>query len=1070
MWIVKLALRRPYTFTVMAILILVMGGIAIFRTPTDIFPNIDIPVVSIIWNYNGLVPEDMSNRIVSVTERSMTTTVDNIEHIESQSLNGVAVVKVFLQPTASVERAIAQITAISQTQLRQLPAGTTPPLVIAYSASSVPVMQLALSGQGLSEQRLNDYGLNFIRTQLITVPGASVPYPYGGKQRQVQVDLNPAALQSKGLSALDVVNAITLQNLILPTGTSKIGSKEYDVDIPNAAPQSISDLNRIPIKTVGNTTIYMKDVAWVRDGFPPQTNIVRVDGQRSVLLTIQKAGDASTLKVISGIKSMLPQIASTVPAQLKMVPLADQSIFVLGAIKGVVREALIAACLTAVMILIFLGNWRSTLIIATSIPLAILTSIIVLSIIGQTINIMTLGGLALAVGILVDDATVEVENINRNREAEPDKGLDEVVLDSAMQIATPAFVSTLSICIVFAPMFLLSGVARYLFLPLAEAVVFAMLASYFLSRTIVPTMAKYLLRGQNIGERAVGSRNLFVRLQQRFEAGFEAFRERYHRLLESCLHHRQAFLIIFFVACLGSLAVIVPWLGQDFFPPVDAGSFKLHMRAPTGMRIEDTAFLCDQVEDSIRKQIPPDEVASIIDNIGLPYSGINLSYSNSAPIGSSDADILVTLSEKHHPTADYVNRLRLSLARQFPGVMFAFLPSDMVTQILNFGLPAPIDIQVIGNNLEGNRVWASQLMQQIKYVPGTADLRIQQPFDEPYMHLRIERTKAQELGFSAHDIAQNLLVSLSGSFQTSPTFWVDPKNGVSYSIATQTPQYDAATLQDLVNTPVTGSNPAAPSSIMASLVSTQRGAGMAVVSHYNVAPVVDIYGSAQGRDLGGVSRDIDHAIAAMHSQLPRGSRVVIRGQVQTMRSSYTGLLLGLLFAIMLDYLLIVVNFQSWLDPFIMISALPAALAGIAWFLFITHTTLSVPALMGTIMCMGVATANSILVVSFATEQMAEGKDAVAAALQAGFTRFRPVLMTALAMIIGMVPMALGLGDGGEQNAPLGRAVIGGLIFATVSTLLFVPTFFSVLHGNKTKQPLVETQPLDGKYGETCDAN
>jgi len=1070
MWIVKLALRRPYTFTVMAILILVMGGIAIFRTPTDIFPNIDIPVVSIIWNYNGLVPEDMSNRIVSVTERSMTTTVDNIEHIESQSLNGVAVVKVFLQPTASVERAIAQITAISQTQLRQLPAGTTPPLVIAYSASSVPVMQLALSGQGLSEQRLNDYGLNFIRTQLITVPGASVPYPYGGKQRQVQVDLNPAALQSKGLSALDVVNAITLQNLILPTGTSKIGSKEYDVDIPNAAPQSISDLNRIPIKTVGNTTIYMKDVAWVRDGFPPQTNIVRVDGQRSVLLTIQKAGDASTLKVISGIKSMLPQIASTVPAQLKMVPLADQSIFVLGAIKGVVREALIAACLTAVMILIFLGNWRSTLIIATSIPLAILTSIIVLSIIGQTINIMTLGGLALAVGILVDDATVEVENINRNREAEPDKGLDEVVLDSAMQIATPAFVSTLSICIVFAPMFLLSGVARYLFLPLAEAVVFAMLASYFLSRTIVPTMAKYLLRGQNIGERAVGSRNLFVRLQQRFEAGFEAFRERYHRLLESCLHHRQAFLIIFFVACLGSLAVIVPWLGQDFFPPVDAGSFKLHMRAPTGMRIEDTAFLCDQVEDSIRKQIPPDEVASIIDNIGLPYSGINLSYSNSAPIGSSDADILVTLSEKHHPTADYVNQLRLSLARQFPGVMFAFLPSDMVTQILNFGLPAPIDIQVIGNNLEGNRVWASQLMQQIKYVPGTADLRIQQPFDEPYMHLRIERTKAQELGFSAHDIAQNLLVSLSGSFQTSPTFWVDPKNGVSYSIATQTPQYDAATLQDLVNTPVTGSNPAAPSSIMASLVSTQRGAGMAVVSHYNVAPVVDIYGSAQGRDLGGVSRDIDHAIAAMHSQLPRGSRVVIRGQVQTMRSSYTGLLLGLLFAIMLDYLLIVVNFQSWLDPFIMISALPAALAGIAWFLFITHTTLSVPALMGTIMCMGVATANSILVVSFATEQMAEGKDAVAAALQAGFTRFRPVLMTALAMIIGMVPMALGLGDGGEQNAPLGRAVIGGLIFATVSTLLFVPTFFSVLHGNKTKQPLVETQPLDGKYGETCDAN
>jgi len=1066
MWIVKLALRRPYTFVVMAILILVMGGIAIFRTPTDIFPNIDIPVVSVIWNYNGLVPKDMADRIVSVTERNMTTIVDNIDHVESQSLYGIAVVKVFMQPNASIDRAVAQITASSQTQLRQLPAGTTPPLIIAYSASSVPVMQLALSGQGLSEQRLNDYGLNFIRTQLITIPGVAVPYPYGGKQRQVQVDLNPAALQSKGLSALDVVNAITLQNLILPTGTSKIGSKEYDVDIPNAAPQSIADLNRIPIKTVGSTTIYMKDVAWVRDGFPPQTNIVRVNGQRSVLLTIQKAGDASTLRVISGIKSILPQIATTVPTQLKMQPLADQSIFVLGAIKGVVQEALIAACLTAVMILIFLGNWRSTLIIATSIPLAILTSIIVLSLIGQTINIMTLGGLALAVGILVDDATVEVENINRNREAEPDKNLDEVVLDSAMQIATPAFVSTLSICIVFAPMFLLSGVARYLFLPLAEAVVFAMLASYLLSRTIVPTMAKYLLRGQKAGEHAVGSSNVFARLQQRFEAGFEAFRESYHRLLDRCLHHRRAFLIIFFAACLASLGLIVPWLGQDFFPTVDAGSFKLHMRGPTGMRIEDTAFLADQVEDSIRKQIPPNEMASVIDNIGLPYSGINLSYSNSAPIGTSDADILVTLTAKHHPTADYVNQLRLSLAKQFPGVMFAFLPSDMVTQILNFGLPAPIDIQVIGHDLEGNRAWASQLMQRIKYVPGTADLRIQQPFDQPYMHLSIERTKAQELGFSAHDIAQNLLVSLSGSFQTSPTFWLDPKNGVSYSIATQTPQYHADSLQDLVNTPVTGTNPATPSSLMASLVSTQRGAGMAVVSHYNVAPVIDIFGSVQGRDLGGVSRDITKMIDSARADLPRGSRVVIRGQVQTMRSSYTGLLLGLLFAIMLDYLLIVVNFQSWLDPFIMISALPAALAGIAWILFITHTTLSVPALMGTIMCMGVATANSILVVSFATEQMAEGKDAVAAALQAGFTRFRPVLMTALAMIIGMVPMALGLGDGGEQNAPLGRAVIGGLLFATVSTLFFVPTFFSVLHGYKQKHALLKEQQLDRKIGES----
>ena len=1056
MWIVRLALRRPYTFVVMAILILVMGVLAIFRTPTDIFPNINIPVVSIIWSFNGLVPKDMNDRIISITERSLTTTVDNIQHIESQSLYGIAVVKVFLQPSASVERGIAQITAVSQTQLRQLPVGTTPPLVLAYSASSVPVLQLALSGQGLSEQQLNDYGLNFIRTRLITVPGASVPYPYGGKQRQVQVDLNPTALQSKGLSALDVVNAISVQNLILPTGTSKIGSKEYDVDVQNAAPQTMEELNRIPIKTVGNTTIYVKDVAWVRDGFPPQTNIVRVNGQRSVLLTIQKAGDASTLDVISGIKSLLPQIATTVPPQLKMQPLADQSIFVLGAISGVVREALIAACLTALMILIFLGNWRSTLIIATSIPLAILTSIIVLSLTGQTINIMTLGGLALAVGILVDDATVEVENINRNREAEPDKDMDEVVLDSAMQIATPAFVSTLSICIVFAPMFLLSGVARYLFLPLAEAVVFAMLASYVLSRTIVPTMAKYLLRHQKVGHDAAGlSRNPLVRLQRRFEAGFERFRESYHRALGACLHHRRAFLTVFFAACLGSLAILIPWLGQDFFPNVDAGSFKLHLRGPTGMRIEDTAFLCDLVENSIRREIPAAEVSSIIDNIGLPYSGINLSYSNSAPVGTSDADVLVTLSANHHPTDTYVNQLRLKFAREFPGVMFAFLPSDMVTQILNFGLPAPIDIQVTGNDLQGNRAWASQLLRQIRYVPGTADLRIQQPFDQPYLHLRVERTKAQQLGFTAHDIAQNLLVSLSGSFQTSPTFWVDPKQGVSYQIATQTPQYRTDRLQDLVNIPVTGTDASAPPSLMASLVSVKRDAGMAVESHYDIAPVIDIYGSVAGRDLGGVSRDIGRLIDAARTGLPRGSQVVVRGQVQTMRSSYVGLLSGLLFAILLDYLLIVVNFQSCLDPFIMISALPAALAGVAWFLFITHTTLSVPALMGTIMCMGVATANSILVVSFATEQVTEGKDPVAAALQAGFTRFRPVLMTALAMIIGMVPMALGLGDGGEQNAPLGRAVIGGLLFATVSTLFFVPTFFSVLHEWRQKRQLGE---------------
>jgi multidrug efflux pump subunit AcrB len=1048
MWIVRLALRRPYTFVVVSILILIMGGLAIVRTPTDIFPNINIPVVSIIWTFNGLVPEDMSDRIVSITERALTTTVDNIEHIESQSLNSIAVVKVFLQPTANLQQGIAQITAVSQTQLRQLPTGTTPPLIIAYSASSVPVLQLALSGQNLSEQELNDYGLNFIRTQLITVPGASVPYPYGGKQRQVQVDLNTTALQSKGLSALDVVNAISVQNLILPTGTAKIGSKEYDVSIPNAAPQTIADLNRIPIKTIGGTTIYIKDVAWVRDGFPPQTNIVRVNGQRSVLLTIQKAGNASTLNVIAGIKALLPQIKTTVPPQLDIVPLADQSIFVRGAISGVVRETLIAACLTAFMILTFLGSWRSTLIIATSIPLAILTSIIAFSAIGETINIQTLGGLALAVGILVDDATVEVENINRNREAEPDKDMDEVVLDSASQIATPAFVSTLAICIVFAPMFLLSGVARYLFVPLAEAVVFAMLASYFLSRTIVPTMAKYLLRSDKHGAGDAPSRNPLVRIQKRFEEAFEKFRRSYHSLLELCLHHRRVFLIAFFALSLGSLAILIPWLGRDFFPSVDSGTFKLHMRAPTGMRIEETANLCDLVERSIRQQIPASEVHNVIDNIGLPYSGINLSYSNSAPVGTSDADILVTLSANHHPTDEYIHRLRLTLPQQFPGVDFAFLPADMVGQILNFGLPAPIDVQVIGNDMQGNRRYADALLEKMRFVSGTADLRIQQPFDEPYLNYRVERTKAEQLGFTAHDIAQNLLVSLSGSFQTSPTFWVDPKNHVSYQIATQTPQYREDTLQNLENIPVTGTDPNAPPSLLASLVSKQRGTGMAVVSHYNVAPVVDIFGTTAGRDLGGVSGDINKIINATRNQLPRGSRVVVRGQVDTMQSSYVGLLGGLAFSIVLVYLLIVVNFQSWLDPFIMISAFPAALAGIAWMLFITHTNLSVPALMGAIMCMGVATSNSILVVSFATEKLMEGSDSVAAALEAGFTRFRPVLMTALAMIIGMVPMALGLGDGGEQNAPLGRAVIGGLIFATVSTLFFVPAFFSVLRGSR----------------------
>jgi multidrug efflux pump subunit AcrB len=1040
MWIVRLALRRPYTFVVVSLLLLLLAPIVILRTPTDIFPNIDIPVVSIVWNYTGLDAQQMSDRIVSQTERALTTLVDDIQHIESQSLNGIAVVKVFFQPTADIDKALAQVTAISQTQLRQLPPGTTPPLVLTYSASTVPILQLALSGVGMSEQQLFDLGTSFIRTRLITIPGCAVPWPYGGKQRQVQVDLDTNALQSKGLSPLDVVNAISAQNLILPSGTSKIGTFEYDVAV-NGSPTTVAELNQMPIKTVGTNTIYVHDVANVRDGFPPQTNIVHVNGRRATLLTILKTGNASTLSVVAGIKAMLPQIAATMPPELVMQPLADQSLFVRASIDGVIKEATIAACLTGLMILLFLGNWRSTLIIATSIPLSILTSILVLSALGQTINIMTLGGLALAVGILVDDATVEIENINRNLAL--GKEVEHAILDGAQQIAVPAFVSTLAICIVFVPMFFLAGVAKFLFVPLAEAVVFAMLASYLLSRTLVPTMAKYLLRGHDPALQV--SKNPLVRLQVHFEMAFERFRTGYRGLLERCLHHRAIFLTAFFTASLASLVFLIPWLGQDFFPTVDAGQFKLHLRARTGTRIEETARLSGLVSQAIREEIPPSEILSIIDNIGLPYSGINLSYSNSAPIGPADDDILVSLNKGHRPTEKYIHDLRLKLPQEFPGVTFSFLPADIVSQILNFGLPAPIDVQIAGYNVAGNRDFAGKLLTRMRQIPGIADLHIQQPFDQPYLNIDVDRTKAQQVGFTQRDVANNLLISLSGSFQTTPEFWLDPKTGVSYSIAVQTPQYRTQSLQDLENIPVTGPSNAPPQ-ILASMASINRGIGSAVVSHYDIQPLIDIYGAVQGRDLGGVAREVNQIVESAKQEAPRGTQVTIRGQIQTMRSSYFGLIGGLAFSIVLVYLLIVVNFQSWLDPFIIISALPAALAGIVWFLFVTRTTVSVPALIGSIMCMGVATANSILVVSFAKEQMLEGHDPILAALNSGFTRFRPVIMTALAMIIGMVPMALGLGEGGEQNAPLGRAVIGGLLFATVSTLFFVPLFFSLLHG------------------------
>ncbi|HTV06819.1 MAG TPA: efflux RND transporter permease subunit [Acidobacteriaceae bacterium] len=1057
MWIVRLALRRPYTFAVLALLLMILGPIAVIHTPTDIFPNIDIPVIAMVWEYTGFSPEQMADRITTRSERSITTTVNNVDHIESESFNGRAIIKIFFQPNVNIGNAVAQVVAIGQAQVRQLPPGTTPPFIIQYNASSVPILQLGLSGRGLTEQELNDLGLQFIRTQLVTVDGVGIPYPYGGKQRQVQVDLNLPALQSKGLSPADVVNAIAAQNLILPSGSIKIGKFEYQVET-NSAPKTIEALNNIPIKSVNGAMVYIHDVAHVRDGFPPQTNIVRVDGQRASLLNIIKTGNASTLDIVKGVRAKLKQIRSQLPAALKITPLSDQSIFVRASIDGVVREGVIAACLTALMILVFLGSLRSTLIIAVSIPLSILTSLLVLSALGETINIMTLGGLALAVGILVDDATVEIENINRN--LEQGKAIEQAILDGAAQIAVPALVSTISICIVFVPMFFLTGVARYLFVPLGEAVVFAMLASYLLSRTVVPTMAKYMLQEHDdeAMDRKRASRNPLVQFQLAFERGFERFRDGYHRILRLCIEHSGVFIGFFLVFVVVSSVALFPFLGEDFFPSVDSGQFKFHVRAQTGTRIEDMAALCDRIDASIRETIPKKELVTIIDNIGLPYSGLNTVYSNSAPVGPADADIQVQLTEKHHPTAAYVQELRAKLRREFPGVLFYTLPVDMVTQILNFGLPAPIDIQIVGQNVEGNRAFAEQLLNKVKEVPGTADMRIQQPFNNPNLTIDVDRTKASQLGLTQEDVANSLLAATSGSFQTTPEFWLNPKNGVSYEIAVQSPQYSLDTMQDLKNIPITDGTTTPPAlsdtsmggppvQILGNLVSVKPGAEMGVVNHYNIAPVIDIFGNVVNTDLASVDKQLEKIIAQSKSGLPRGSRIVVRGQVQTMRTSFRGLYSGLIFSIVLVYLLIVVNFQSWLDPFIIISALPAAIAGIVWFLFITHTRVSVPALTGAIMCMGVATSNSILVISFAREQLEETVgDARAAALSAGFVRFRPVLMTALAMIIGMVPMALGLGDGGEQNAPLGRAVIGGLLFATVSTLLFVPTFFSVAHG------------------------
>jgi multidrug efflux pump subunit AcrB len=1045
--LVRIALSRPYTFVVLALLLLVIGPLAALRTPTDIFPDIRIPVIGVVWQYTGLPPDQMSGRITSPFERVLTTTVNDVEHIVANSYNGFGIVKIFFQPNVDIRIANAQVTAISQTLLKQLPPGATPPLILNYSAATVPIIQVALSGEGLTEQNLADIGINQLRTPLITVPGAAIPYPYGGKQRQVQIDLDSSALQARGLSGQDVANALAAQNLITPVGTQKIGSFEYTIQLNNS-PLKIEDLGNLPIKAVNGAMVYVRDVAQVRDGNPPQTNIVHVDGNRSVLMMVLKSGATSTLDIIAGIKQKVIDIKSTLPDALKIAFIGDQSVFVRGAIGGVATEGVIAALLTSVMILLFLGSWRSTLIIAVSIPLAVLGAIIMLSAIGETLNIMTLGGLALAVGVLVDEATVTIENINWH--LEQGKGVESAIMDGARDIATPAFVSLLCICIVFVPMFFLQGVARFLFVPMAEAVMFAMVWSFLLSRTLVPTMAKYLLQPHTHhadGDGPRPTRNPLVRFQRGFEAGFERVRGFYCEMLSLAMSRRPLFVTGF----LGFVAVsflLAPFLGRNFFPSVDAGAILMHVRTQVGTRVEETANQFADVQKAIRRIIPPEEIDTVADNIGMPISGINLTYNNTGVIGTQDGDVQIKLKEEHRPTEGYVKALREQLPRQFPGFSFAFLPADIVSQILNFGAPAPIDLQLRGANLAANFAYANRLLSRIRRIPGIADARIQQSPNNPVFNIDVDRTRAQYVGLTERDVTNSLVVDLAGSSQVAPTYFLNPDNGVSYSIVMQTPQYQISSLDALQTLPISAVS-ATNSPILGGIADIKRGTSNAVVSQYDIQSLVQIYATPQGRDLGAVAADVRKVIDDTRSEVPKGSSVVLLGQVQTMNSAFSGLLFGLLAAVVLIYLLIVVNFQSWSDPFVIITALPAALAGIVWMLFATRTTLSVPALTGAIMCMGVATANSVLVISFARERYAELGDPVAAALEAGFVRLRPVLMTALAMIIGMAPMALGLGDGGEQNAPLGRAVIGGLSFATIATLMFVPVVFSMVH---KKQP------------------
>ena len=1047
MWIVRLALRRPYTFVVAALVLVLLTPFILLRTPTDIFPAINIPVVSIIWMYPGLSSQEVEQRIVYNCERPLTTTVNDIEHIESNSYSGVGVIKVFLQPGASVDAGVAQVTAICQTMLRSMPPGTTPPLIIRYNASSVPILQYGISSRKMSEQEVFDVTVNQIRVGLVSVRGSAITYPYGGKQRLVAVDLDLTALKAKNLSPADVLSAVNAQNLVYPSGTAKIGPLEYDIEM-NTSPGVLDQLNDLPIKTVNGALIKLRDVAQVRDGSSPQVNIVRQDGVRSTLLSIFKTGAASTLEVVDGVKAILPRILKTTAAaqDLEVKEFADQSLFVRAAIRDVAREGVIAAVLTAAMILLFLGSWRSTFIIALSIPLSVLASLATLSALGETINLMTLGGLALAVGILVDDATVAIENIHRHMAS--GQPLTDAILVGAQEIAMPAFVSTLCICIVFVPMFFLAGVARFLFVPLAEAVVFAMLASYVLSRTLVPTLVMWFYRNVEFHhltdpERVSAIFRPLARLQNGFENWFDRMRGSYRALLGLVLHHRLAFAVAFLAFCAGT-CFLIPQLGQDFFPSVDAGRFRLHVRARSGLRIEETARLVDEIEAAIHKEIPAEEFAGMLDNIGMPNSSLNLSYSDSGVIGSGDADILVALKEDHRPTSEYINRLRRRLNREFPGVMFYFLPADIVSQTINFGLPAPFDVQIVGRNQKGNREVAARLATRIRQIPGAVDVRVQQPADRPKLSFAVDRTKASAMNLSERDVAGSVLLSLSGSGQVQPVYWMNPNIGIQYLVSVRVPERSMDSLNALNAIPISASQPGEGDvQLLANLATVARAGSPPVSTHYNIQPVIDVFGGVSGRDLGGVLSDLKPLVQQAEKELPKGSFIMLRGQADTMRSSFVGLGVGFLMAIVLIYLLLVVNFQSWLDPFIIITALPGAVAGVVWALHLTLTTLSVPALMGAIMCLGVATANSVLVVTFARNNLHQGYGPLTAAWDAGSGRLRPVLMTALAMVIGMLPMALGLGEGGEQNAPLGRAVIGGLIVATFATLFFVPVVFSL---------------------------